>query len=322
MKLPNVKPSSGKIEIAQFLSEDLKSDRVIGEAKTTPMNRVPRHPECARQHPHTGPAMMAAFKQNSFIVTTEDVRFRQRNGRRWGALDGEGGGSWSLAKSSDRADSALGIVPGAHENREIHHSGMKAAGATNGHELAGYLPQVLAACRRVNRLLDVEEPRQDAGSIGFDDWERLSKCKGRDRVGRVPADTRQQLEIRRVSWNLAVEATRDYFRRSMKMMRTTIISQALPGTEYFIPGSTGKGVHIWKLSQPVIIVGNHRSNPRLLQHNLRDHDRIGVARFSPGELPLVFLKPLTKSGVKLPEPGRGQCVQSFSLRDRAHLRQA
>ena len=70
-----------------------------------------------------------------------------------------------------------------------------------------------------------------------------------------------------------------------------IIAQALPGVENIGFRGGGETRDITEPPQPVIIVRDDGSDLGLLEHELRDEDRVGIGGSAPGKIAGVFAIP-------------------------------
>jgi len=71
-----------------------------------------------------------------------------------------------------------------------------------------------------------------------------------------------------------------------------IVAESFPGLEDRVEACTGKRVHVGEALQETLVVGDDRGDPGLLEHDLGHPDAVGIARFAPGQVPLVCPVPV------------------------------
>ena len=79
--------------------------------------------------------------------------------------------------------------------------------------------------------------------------------------------------------------------RGMERPRSAIISQAAPGREHGLLSGSGQLFYSGKLlNKSLVTLLNHRHS-RLLQHDFRNQNAVGIAFSAPGQLALFPIEP-------------------------------
>lgn len=85
---------------------------------------------------------------------------------------------------------------------------------------------------------------------------------------------------------------------SMQVTGALIVSQSLPVLQNLFKIGQGKRLEVGEPSNKAIIRWQHGCDPRLLQHDLRDPDAIGITAATEGQIPLVLSIPVDKGGAE------------------------
>ena len=86
----------------------------------------------------------------------------------------------------------------------------------------------------------------------------------------------------------------DELRGRMKIARPIVVTETLPSVQHVGFARFGEGCKIGKSAKPFIIIGNDRRDLRLLEHQLRDQDRVGIVGLPPREVAFVVTIPAKK----------------------------
>ena len=73
-------------------------------------------------------------------------------------------------------------------------------------------------------------------------------------------------------------------RRALQVARARVIAQAAPQPQHLVLRRAGERGDIGEALEKALVIGNHRGDLGLLQHDFRDPDAIGVARALPGQV--------------------------------------
>ncbi len=87
---------------------------------------------------------------------------------------------------------------------------------------------------------------------------------------------------------------RDQARSLEQIACARIIAQTAPVGEDFVFRRVGQRLRIRKTRQESLIIRNRGSDACLLQHDLGDPDRVGIARAPPGQIAAMLHIPLSK----------------------------
>ena len=83
----------------------------------------------------------------------------------------------------------------------------------------------------------------------------------------------------------------DFLCCAVEISRAAVVAEAGPEFEHFILWCTGEGFDARKSAEESLVVRSDGGDARLLQHNLRYPDAIGIAARAPGEIALVLAEP-------------------------------
>ena len=79
--------------------------------------------------------------------------------------------------------------------------------------------------------------------------------------------------------------------RCSKITGPRVVAQPLPGVENFPLGGSGKRGKIREAPHPLFIIGDDGGDLGLLEHELGDEDRVGIAGAAPGKIAAVVAIP-------------------------------
>lgn len=135
--------------------------------------------------------------------------------------------------------------------------------------------------------------RENTSDIAIHNGLRETKGKTRHRPCRVRTDAGQRQNGGVILWEHPVVLFDHLFGKTLKISRTAIIPQSLPGLQYFFLTRLSKSGEIRELIQPAFVEAaiQHRRDLGLLQHHLRDKDGVRIAGAPPGIIATAFAKP-------------------------------
>ncbi len=137
----------------------------------------------------------------------------------------------------------------------------------------------------------VEQAREDANDVPVDHRVRPAEGDAGDRRGGVAADAGQRLELFVGAREDAAVFGDDAAGGLLHLARAAVVSQAAPTFQQLGFGGLGQCLDRRKTFQETLVVGNHRADPRLLQHDLGNPDTVGIGGFAPRQDPAVALVP-------------------------------
>ena len=126
------------------------------------------------------------------------------------------------------------------------------------------------------RRLDPEDPRQHPLDIAVHDRCRLVIGDGGDRRGRIVADAGQGAQSRRVAGKAAAMVAHHRFRAGLQVAGPRIIAEPGPGLHHLLGGGCGEVGDARPAEEEGVVIGLHRRDRGLLQHDLGEPDPIGV----------------------------------------------
>src|SRR6202022_2462411 len=100
-------------------------------------------------------------------------------------------------------------------------------------------------------------------------------------------------------WKASVQLVHDYLRALVKISGPIVISEPLPGVKYFGFAGVRQVADRRESLKPALVIGQDRCHLRLLEHEFRDEDLIGIGRFAPRQFTALTLKPVDQRCAKL-----------------------
>ena len=177
------------------------------------------------------------------------------------------------------------------ECTEVDKCRVEARGAVFRHKLRGLIPKYRATARLVDRDLQVEDARQNASAVGFDDWNRLVERESSDSVSRVFSDSWQFAHLLGCARQPSSMLLYDQLCGGVEISGPSIVAETFPGVKNLYLGSAGERGEIGEATEPLIIIRDNGSDLRLLEHAFGDEDGIGVACAAPGKIAAIATEP-------------------------------
>ena len=134
---------------------------------------------------------------------------------------------------------------------------------------------------RRHRLADRKEPRDDPFDIAVDHHGPLAEGDGGDGGGGIGTDARQGQEFRLALRKRAAVTTRDGDGAGMEIAGPRIIAEPGPGLHHLGDRRRRQCVDRRPAGEEGLVIGFHRLDRRLLEHDLREPDRIRVGPSRP-----------------------------------------
>ena len=182
------------------------------------------------------------------------------------------------------------------------------------HEPAGGAPERIAEGPLPGVSRQGEEAREHAHDVAVEDGGGVIEGDGDDGAGRVAADAGQGEPAFEVGGQGSVARLDDLTRGRVEVPGATVVAKALPELEDLVRRRMGEGPDVRELGHPASPVGNDGRDLRLLEHGLRDPDRVGVQRATPREVPCGASEPFHEDRGDVGSPGNGRLAR----RDAGH----
>ncbi|CFW02491.1 Uncharacterised protein [Bordetella pertussis] len=126
--------------------------------------------------------------------------------------------------------------------------------------------------------------REHPLDVAVHDGAALAVGEGGDGRGRGAADAGQGGDLFGARGKAADAALHDFLRAAVQVAGARVVAQAGPvGHDIFL-ARRRQGGHIGKTFQEALVIRNDRRHLRLLQHDFREPDAIGVAGVLPGQI--------------------------------------
>ena len=84
----------------------------------------------------------------------------------------------------------------------------------------------------------------------------------------------------------------------VEISRASVIAEALPRAKHLIFRSARQRGEIRKRAEPLVIIRDHGGDLRLLEHELGNEDRVGIAGATPREIAPMPTIPANKRAAK------------------------
>jgi hypothetical protein len=204
------------------------------------------------------------------VLATEGAGAAQRRRQRAG----------QAGRRSRRADG------GAELHQALVEVAGRAIGGQRGHDLAGALPEQLLAACRLHVVLDREDAGEHAGDVAVDQRRALAVGDRRDGARGVGADARHLAQRGRRPWQRAAMAFDDVAGAAVQVAGAAVVAEPGPVSEHVVERGVGQALHRREAAHPALPVRDDGGHPGLLQHDLRDPDRVRVAALAPGQVAL------------------------------------
>jgi len=199
----------------------------------------------------------------------------------------------SLAVAGDGAFGTHWLSRQADGGAEFHQSLVETAGPAPVEQPPGNLLKAAAGGGGADLAGVVGKPTQHPQDIAVDNHAGLVESDTGDRRGSIIADPGQPAEQAVVIGKRA--ALDDLAGRGAQVAGPGVIAQAAPGSEQFGFAGFGQRRHRGEAFQETLVVGNDHGDARLLEHDFRDPDAIGITRPAPRQRPAGALVPLPEA---------------------------
>ena len=148
------------------------------------------------------------------------------------------------------------------------------------HELASRLPDRAHADRRLDVVLDRERAREHARHVAIDERCALAERDRGDRASRVGSDPGHAAQLARARR----KARPDRLGPGVQIARARVVAEAGPRGEHVVERRRRERLDRRESPHPALPVRDHGRDPRLLQHDLADPDRVGIGRAPPRQI--------------------------------------
>ena len=146
--------------------------------------------------------------------------------------------------------------------------------------------------RTVARIFaDAEEAGEHANDIAVEHRRGLVERNAANRAGGVTADAGQRHQFIELFRKPSPVLIDNGPRRLLKVSRAQIVAQTFPEFEDGIGSGAGQRAHVRKAAHPAPPVGDDGLDLRLLEHNFRNPNGVGITRSPPGQVARVLLEP-------------------------------
>jgi hypothetical protein len=156
---------------------------------------------------------------------------------------------------------------------------------------AGQCPKQLPGRFLPGISTDAKQPGQHPNDVPVEHRHRLVEGNAADRPRAIAAHPRQRQEIFAPLGDLSPMPSHDATGGLLQMTGPPVIAQAFPEFQHPLRRRVRQGCGCWQLPHPALPVRNDRADLGLLQHDLRDPDRIRIPRPSPRQITGLAGKP-------------------------------
>ncbi len=193
-------------------------------------------------------------------------------------------GAARRARARDRTRAAARRGLAARGRAELHQALVEIAGCRRRgqgrHQLAGASPQLALTARRLDVVGDRVDPRQHARDVAVDEGRALAERDRRDRTRGVRADARDRAQLGGASRQSGAKR----LRAGVEVARARVVAQARPRGEHVVERRGRERAERRERGHPAPPVRHDGLDPRLLQHDLADPDRVRITRAPPRQV--------------------------------------
>ena len=186
-----------------------------------------------------------------------------------------------LAKPREGARAAMRGARGANGGSKLHHRLIPSAGVTA-------IEQKLSVCLYIGDII-IEQSDDYAPDITVDSGVGQAEGDAGDRRGGVVSDAGKRSNRIENTWKMIDFC--HFFSCFVHVSRTAIIAQSAPHGEdlLLVGGRQRSGIR--ERTQESFVIRYYGGDARLLEHDFRDPDGVGIARTAPWEVAAVAIVP-------------------------------
>lgn len=269
---------------------------MIGERKDRQVNGLVDCPSCfeRRQHPHAAPTFRGSLEQNATSPNHKRVGLDESPRARPRFFERKRFGIFSAAKLLHWANWAFRPARQTDERTKIDKRRVVVSGTELGQYLRGTVPKKFAAGGGIDWNSQIDQARQNASGVGFDNWNRLMEREGCDCMCGVFSDARQQTQFFNRARQAALVSLLHDFGSGVEISRAGVVAESFPCTKNIVFRDAGQDGKIRKLVEPFIIIRKHGGDLRLVEHQLGNENRVRIAGAAPREIAAIFAVPAEK----------------------------
>ena len=180
---------------------------------------------------------------------------------------------------------------GAERGAEFHQRLVPVACRTLVEKGVGSLLELRPASVGTKIAGDRAKASEDASHVAIENRESFSVSDAEDRRGSVGADAGKRECLLGGLRKNAVMFCDDFLRGFLEVARARVVTKPSPETKHFLWWSCGEGFNGRKTFEETLIVRNGGGNARLLQHDFREPNAVGIFVAAPGEITLELREP-------------------------------
>jgi len=253
------------------------------------LRRLPMRAPGLGQAPKAAPdAGGRALLQQHFVAAQEHEHRDLPQGRRPGRprrrqLAGAPGRGGHAARGH-RALCAARPTARAHGRTEVHQPLRVRADVARRQFALGERPERSLGARSPRIPVDSREATQHPLDVAVQDRGPGAERERRDRAGGRTADPGQRGERLDATREFATEGFGDTASAGVQVARPAVVAQAAPGAQHVFLGRRRQRRDVGKALDEAQVVRDHRGHLRLLQHDLRHPDPVGVGTRLPRQV--------------------------------------
>jgi hypothetical protein len=169
------------------------------------------------------------------------------------------------------------------------------------HQDRGEIPKLIEGGAFPGIGVESQPSREDPDHISVEDRIGLVEGDAANGSGGVTADAWQSADGLKVSGEPAPMLAQQLLGGLLKVASSRIISEAFPEFENPLRFGLSQGPHVRQCLHPAFPIWNDGLDLRLLEHDLRDPDRIRIQRPPPGQVPRILDKPPDQGRRPIPD---------------------
>jgi len=173
----------------------------------------------------------------------------------------------------------------------VHQPLIEVARAPWRQQAASQLPQATLDGCPAGIALHSEQTTEHAADIAIHRRLVLAESDTEHGPGSVLADAGQGHEWLTVGGELAAVSLHHQAGSGVKVTGSGVVAQPLPHFEHLVEVGCGQILKGWETGEEAAVVGEHGGHLRLLQHDHRHPEGVGIVGVSPGEVGQPLLRP-------------------------------
>ena len=147
---------------------------------------------------------------------------------------------------------------------------------------------------------ETRETTEHPDHVAVQDRRRASERDARDGASGVAADAGEVEQLLDCLRDASFVPRQNFSRPALEVAGPGVVAQAGPEPQHLVLRRRGQRGHRWEPLHEPLVIGEDRGDLSLLEHDLRNPDRVRVARLPPGQIPVAGAIPRQQVRCDLP----------------------